>query len=94
VVRPSIVFTKNLGLWTANKEVKGLQQYLNAAGFTLAEKGAGSLGEETTFFGNLTKAALIRFQEAYVEEILTPVGLNKGTGFFGPSTRAYVNSLY
>ena len=44
-------------------------------------------------FLSLTKQAVIRFQEKYTAEILTPVGLEKGTGFVGPMTRAKINQL-
>jgi len=47
----------------------------------------------TGFFGNLTQQAVIRFQEKYASEILTPLGFEKGTGVVGLSTRAKINSL-
>ncbi|MEN9881552.1 MAG: hypothetical protein RLZZ308_756, partial [Candidatus Parcubacteria bacterium] len=34
--------------------------------------------------------ALIRFQEFYADEILTPLMLTKGTGIFGEMTRKKV----
>jgi len=34
---------------------------------------------------------VIRFQEKYATEILVPLGLEKGTGYFGPMTRAVAN---
>ncbi len=33
------------------------------------------------------------FQQAHVTEILIPVGLKKATGFFGESTKKFVNSV-
>ncbi len=45
--------------------VKQLQLFLNKYGFTLATKGPGSPGLESTYFGNLTQAALTRYKLAY-----------------------------
>ena len=65
----------------------------NAHGFIVAKKGAGSPGHETTTFGPATKAALIRFQDYYADDILTPNGLSKGTGYFGSATMREVNGM-
>lgn len=85
------IFTHNLKLNERHPDVLKLQQYLNAQGFKVALSGAGSPGNETNYFGRLTYNALIKFQDAYAMEILKPSGLKKGTGYFGPSTRAFVN---
>lgn len=84
-------FTKNLKLLSEDPEVKLLQQFLNTAGFTVASSGPGSKGQETNRFGALTKAALIKYQEAHAADILTPSGLTRGTGNFFERTRAFVN---
>jgi phosphodiesterase/alkaline phosphatase D-like protein len=76
-------FSENLTLGNVNPEVKALQIYLNAHGYTLASTGPGSPGNETDKFGLLTKTALVRFQKAH--------GI-PATGFFGPMTRGYIIS--
>jgi len=91
IVSNSYKFYKNLSYRMTNSDVKELQKYLNTHGFVIAQNGAGSLGKETNYFGLLTYKTLIKFQEAHASDILTPNGLKKGTGYFGPSTRAFVN---
>jgi hypothetical protein len=71
-----------------NSEVCLLQQLLKEQG-----KDIYSEGLVTGYFGPLTLAAVIRFQERYFTEILEPLGLKKGTGYVGPSTRAKLNKL-
>jgi hypothetical protein len=83
-------FKRTLRLGMTGDDVKALQQYLNTHGFTVSLTGPGSLGNETTFFGALTKKALIKFQEANAPYILTPLGLKYGTGLFGEGTRGFV----
>jgi len=41
----------------------------------------------------LTKNAVIRFQNKYKSEILTPVGLFQGSGYVGPMTRSKINNI-
>ncbi len=85
-------FSKDLEFNDIDDEVRQLQAYLNTHGYIVAESGPGSVGNETNIFGAKTREALIRFQEAFASEILTSVGLARGTGYFGPSTRAYINT--
>lgn len=81
-------FSHTLKLGMRGDEVRALQQVLNSDPDTrVAEHGDGSLGNETNYFGNATKRALIKFQEKYRGEILTPVGLVSGTGILGEKTR-------
>jgi peptidoglycan hydrolase-like protein with peptidoglycan-binding domain len=76
----------------SGSDVHELQKYLNAHGFAVAAAGEGSLGTETTNFGQGTKQALIRFQNAHAAEILTPAGLTEGSGILGALTRQYINT--
>lgn len=46
-----------------SKEVKSIQQFLNANGFIITKSGPGSPGNETDFFGPGTHAALSKWQE-------------------------------
>lgn len=87
-----IWLTRDLYPGSQGADVRSLQEYLNARGFTLAASGAGSPGNETTYYGNLTASAVRRFQESHFAEILSPLGYASGTGICGSSTRNYINS--
>lgn len=72
--------------------VKLLQQKLNSNTATqISESGPGSKGNETEYFGELTKQAVMRFQELHRSEILVKSGLTAPTGFVGPATLAVLN---
>lgn len=82
----SFAFLKNIKLGTVlSDDTRMLQRFLNDNGFTVAQVGAGSVGNETRYFGPATRVALARFQRA--------VGISPSIGYFGPITRAYINSL-
>ncbi len=88
------IFTTNLKLGGRGAEVLQLQKILNSDPDTIiTNTGPGSTGNETNYFGKLTKTAVIKFQNKYASEILTPVGLLTGTGYVGPSTRARLNKI-
>jgi hypothetical protein len=85
----NISFESNLSWGIRDQEaVMALQLFLVAQG-----EGIYPAGLITGNYLSLTQEAVKRFQEKYREEILEPVGLVEGTGFFGPQTREKVNSL-
>ena len=77
-------FTRDLKTGSTGEDVKALQVYLNTHGYVVVASGAGSPGSETSKFGALTRAALIKLQKA--------AGITPAAGYFGPKTRAYVNA--
>lgn len=79
-------FTRHLEQGMQGEDVRCLQQAMNALGFTLAETGPGSPGNETIYFSSLTDDAVRRYQEANREQVLTPIGLDAPTGYVGRQT--------
>ncbi|MFA6432197.1 MAG: peptidoglycan-binding domain-containing protein, partial [Candidatus Paceibacterota bacterium] len=69
-------------LGSTGADVKALQVFLNTKGFTVAQIGPGSKGQETSFFGPATMRALAQFQATR--------GIFPAQGYFGPKTRAAV----
>ncbi len=89
----SVNLTRNLNVGMTGADVQALQRFLNSDPATqVAISGVGSKGNETMYFGPATQAAVIKYQNKYRTEILTPVGLSQGTGFVGASTRAHMNA--
>ncbi|KKU16828.1 MAG: hypothetical protein UX26_C0015G0001, partial [Parcubacteria group bacterium GW2011_GWC1_45_9] len=79
---------------------KTLKKGMTDAEVTILQKGLAKdssvypEGLSTGYFGTLTFNAVVKFQEKYASEILTPNGLTSGTGLVGVSTRAKFNALY
>ncbi len=71
------IIHKKFTIGTNKTEVSTLQICLNSLGFTVAKSGPGSKGQETSFFGPLTKIAqnkyLIRTTPAHKESVI-PIG--------------------
>ncbi len=78
----------DLRVGSSGSQVTCLQKFLTAQGPAIYPQGL-----VTGYFGALTKAAVVRFQEKYKAEILLPLGLSRGTGFVGAATRQKINSL-
>ncbi len=87
-------FSISLKLGDTDPSVISLQKILNSDPDTMvATSGAGSPGQETSYFGVLTQQAVIRFQNKYSADILVPAGLSSGTGFVGQRTIQKLNTL-
>ena len=82
---PLPVFVKDLSYGITHPDVLKLQILLNRHGFQVAQTGPGSPGHESTFFGQMTRQAVMKLQMAYK---ISPV-----SGFFGPLTRQVANKL-
>ena len=82
-----VTFKSELNVGSRGTEVTALQTCLSRDPEIYPE------GQVTGNFGAQTKAAVIRFQEKYKDEILTPSGLTKGTGTVGKSTRTKLNEV-
>ena len=81
--------TKNLYYGIMNDpQVRCLQEFLKSQGLEIYPQGL-----ITGNFLELTRQAVIRFQEKYKEEILEPLGLENGTGFVGSLTRKKINEM-
>ncbi len=88
------VFLRNLTQGDTGLDVRELQIVLNSNPLTQVSKvGAGSPGQETTYFGNATRRSVKVLQEMYRDEILSPLGLSVGSGFVGEKTRNKLNQL-
>jgi len=83
----SCKITSNLYLNQRGDQIRCLQEFLKT------QPGIYPEGLVTGYFGFLTRAAVVKFQEKYKEEILFPLGLQKGTGYVGNLTRAKINSF-
>lgn len=81
----STLLSRDLSLNVVGEDVQVLQKFLNSKGYTVAVSGAGSVGYETTFFGNATQAAVIKFQTAN--------GITPAAGYVGPITRKVLISM-
>jgi hypothetical protein len=75
----SYSFTKDLTLGSTGADVSALQQLLITKGYLTA------VSAPTGYFGTLTQSALAAYQSAN--------GITPSVGYFGPKTRAFLNSM-
>lgn len=79
----AITYTGSLGrslrVGMSGNDVRIMQQILVRDGVYLEAFITG-------YFGRYTEKAVLKFQEKYKAEILTPIGLTAGNGFVGPRT--------
>ena len=78
-----VTFSRNLAVGSNGSDVKCMQAIMNALGYKVALSGAGSMGNETTYFGGLTLVAVQKFQVAKFGYSASQVG---------PLTRAELNA--
>ena len=87
-------WNRSLRVGDQGEDVKKLQQFLNSNTATrIAASGFGAPGNETTYFGEKTAAALARWQEQNREGVLTPAGLSSGSGYFGEISQRWMKRL-
>lgn len=89
---PQHLFKTVLSFGSRGEEVYWLQRVLSYEG--LLNKNLINSDPSKAYFGTNTKNALIKFQEKYAKDILVPVGLSHGTGYFGAKTREFINNKY
>lgn len=85
VVPKTFVFTRDLGFGDRDPVGQNDVKYLQCVLGIIPPSG---------YFGDLTRSTLKQFQKDHFEEVLAPAGLtqDQATGFFGSSTRNYVNA--
>jgi hypothetical protein len=81
----SCTFTRDLELGAIGEDVRCLQRYLNAEGFTVATEGVGSPGNETNLYREKTKEAVRKWQ---IAKTISP-----STGNWGQLSRALYAKL-
>jgi hypothetical protein len=82
-------FNETLIQGNSGAGVSALQAAMQKSGYIIDSSEVAS-----TLFGTSTKDAVIKFQQKYSSEILSPYGYTSGTGIVGLMTRTKLNNLY
>ena len=94
VVSISASFTRTLRVGMTGEDVKRLQQLLNSdPDLQLTSSGIGSLGNETEYFGPMTRSAIQKFQVKY-GIVSSGDEQTTGYGLIGPKTRTKLQEVF
>jgi hypothetical protein len=85
--KPKYINFKVLKVGSRGKEVQMLQEVLMYEGLL-------SIKQSTQYFGGLTRAAVVKLQEKYRDDILKPGGFKSGTGIAATLTNLFLNTKY
>jgi len=80
-----VTFSQNHQMGDTGGQVMDIQKFLNSHGAQVAATGAGSPGNESSYFGSKTRAAVASWQAAN--------GIAPAAGYWGPISRAKANSM-
>ena len=86
--KPKYNWERDLMRGMRNYDVSMLQRALMYEGLFPYETPA------TGYFGSITYGAVVKFQEKYADDVLKPLGLEKGTGMVAELTRKKLNELF
>jgi len=78
-------FSRDLTVGVEGSDVMCLQQFLNASGYQVSASGAGSPGNESSYFGSKSQAAVAKWQAAK--------SVSPAAGYFGSKSRAAYSSM-
>src|SRR5581483_7363307 len=93
-VPSSVNFYRTLSLGSSGSDVRDLQKLLNTDPYTqVAPSGAGSPGNESTYFGARTQAAVKAYQYKN-NEILDAAGITTPSGIVASFSRAHLTAYW
>lgn len=91
--KPKVNLTADLTVGSSGPDVTALQEALQYLGY-LPNVINGAPFAPTGLYAGMTKNAVLKLQNEYAAEILTPQGLTVGTGYTGLSTREFLNKMF